>query len=83
MLADIGNNVITNTNEIRNIRVVHIDNRQAERPWAVMVYMQNEIYEAFSFHETKADAIAQLELLRCELKKANCLIDLRSIRNNP
>ena len=51
MLADIGNNVLINTNEIRNIRIQYVDTRASDR-WVIMVYTTDEHYDTISTHKT-------------------------------
>ena len=78
MLADIGNNVLINTNEIRNIRIQYVDTRASDR-WVIMVYTTDEHYDTISTHKTEEEAIENMERIRAVLRNANCLIDLQTV----
>ena len=75
MLADIGNNVLMNTNEIRNIRIQFVETR-ASRQWVIMVYTTDDDYDILSAHETEQEAIEHFARVRQILREAKCLVDL-------
>ena len=81
MLADFGNDILINTNEIRRICVQCVTYESSNR-WDVFVYENHDNkYESISSHATEAEALENLERVRAILRNANCLIDLSVVSN--
>ena len=82
MLADLGDTLV-NTNEIRKISIEYVPEQcdKPWRPWEVIIRMADDKQERLSRHATEQDAKANLERLRCVLRDANCVIDLRNLKS--
>ena len=82
MLADLGNNQLVNTNEIRRICVKYVESGVSDKRWHVFVYeIGEDRYSVISSHATEEEAVENLERIRAILRNANCLIDLSVVSN--